>query len=85
MPTTTQRGYGREHQKLRAQWRPYVEAGEISCARCGLRIEAGQPWDLGHVDGDRLTYQGPEHRRCNRATSTHRVQRRRQRRASRDW
>jgi hypothetical protein len=28
---------------------------------CGERIAAGEPWDLGHVDGDRSRYAGPEH------------------------
>jgi hypothetical protein len=37
------------------------------CARCGLPIVPGTPWDLGHVDGSGKTmYQGPEHRKCNR-------------------
>ncbi len=48
-----------------------MAAGRATCARCGGRIEPGQPWDLGHVDGDRLRYSGPEHAACNRATSLH--------------
>jgi hypothetical protein len=51
-----------------------VAAGGVSCARCGRLIEPGEPWDLGHVDGDRSRYAGPEHRACNRATAGHRHQ-----------
>jgi hypothetical protein len=57
----------------------YVIGGIVDCARCHQRIEVGQEWDLGHVDGDRLRYAGPEHgysRDCsegeNRATARHR-------------
>jgi len=44
-------------------------------------IEPGTPWDLGHTDGTNYElYSGPEHRRCNRATETHK-----RRRWSRHW
>jgi hypothetical protein len=51
-------------------------AGALSVVeRCGELIEPGTPWDLGHVDGDRTRYAGPEHRYCNRATATHKAKR----------
>jgi hypothetical protein len=65
--TTTARGYGTRHQKLRAMWAPLVARGEVKCARCGRLIAPGTAWDLGHSD-DRLAYRGPEHaNKCNRA------------------
>lgn len=65
--TTTARGYGTTHQKLRAAWQARINAGEIiHCARCGTRITATTPWDLGHSE-DRTTYTGPECQPCNRA------------------
>lgn len=65
-----ERGYGREHKRLRAWWAPQVERGEVDCANpvClepTRRIMPGTPWDLGHTE-DRSTYRGPEHARCNR-------------------
>ncbi len=71
--TTTSRGYGRYHRALRDQLAPIVAAGLARCARCGERIEPGEPFDLGHDDVDRSRYTGPEHRACNRATSGVRV------------
>jgi len=64
--STTARGYGWAHQKLRNRWVPYVARGEVDCARCGQTIWPGEAWDLGHVDGDKSRYAGPEHRSCNR-------------------
>lgn len=64
--SSTQRGYGREHQEERASWAQDVAGGTVACARCGMRIGASEAWDLGHSD-DRTRWSGPEHRRCNRA------------------
>ena len=51
--TTTQRGYGGQHQKLRAQWKPVVDAGQaychaIVCLKADRWIPPGTPWHLGH-------------------------------------
>ena len=71
--TTTERGYGHRHQERRALWAPEVAKGSTRCARCRQLIRPSEPWDLGHADGDRSRYSGPEHRRCNRATSSRRA------------
>jgi hypothetical protein len=91
---TADRGYGGPHQKLRAQWKPLVDAGRVSChaAIClkpSRQIIPGTPWDLGHTP-DRSAWTGPEHQECNRADGN-RSQRRRQRQrrtvmtTSRNW
>ena len=93
--STTSRGYGRPHQKLRASWKPYVESGLVDChaMEClqeqdghGRRIAPGAPWDLGHTL-DRTNWTGPEHRRCNRHENAVRTNRKRgqQTRRSRIW
>lgn len=74
--TTTERGYGADHQTVRAQVAPMVEAGAATCWRCGDPIDPDGPWDLGHDDHDRSIYRGPEHPGCNRATSSRRRRRR---------
>jgi hypothetical protein len=67
--STASRGYGATHKRYRRAWAVAVEAGRVNCTRCGLRIEPGQPWDLGHSDENRRRYSGPEHAHCNRATA----------------
>lgn len=62
--STTARGYGTHHQRLRARWAPKVAAGLVNCARCGEQIQPGQPWHLDHTD-DRRGYYGPSHAACN--------------------
>jgi hypothetical protein len=65
------RGYGPEHDRLRRDWKPKVEAGQVDCHAevCLLpqrRIWLGMDWDLGHT-ADRTTWTGPEHTTCNRS------------------
>lgn len=74
---TAARGYGSRHQALRKEWAPLVDAGHVTCWRCGQPITPGQAWDLGHDDHDRSIYRGPEHRGPNRATAGRRPRRRR--------
>lgn len=64
--TTTQRGYGAEHQAERLRWSFHVLLGTVDCRRCELTIEPGQPWDLGHPDDECPKPRAPEHRKCNR-------------------
>lgn len=72
--SSTARGYGTEHRKLRETWLPYVKSGGLVCARpgCDRVIAPDEPWDLGHTSDRGATggpkYRGPEHRSCNRAT-----------------
>ena len=65
-----QRGYDAGHDRLRARWKPKVEAGLVDChaPTCLMdqrRIQPDADWDLGH-DDDRH-HRGPEHQRCNRS------------------
>jgi hypothetical protein len=67
--SSTARGYDQQHERLRQAWQPEVDAGSVICWRCNKPIEAGSAWHLGHDDHDRNLYRGPEHVRCNCATS----------------
>ena len=60
-----QRGYDAAHDAERQRWAPLVDAGQVSCARCGAPIPPGTAWDLDHTD-DRTGYLGPSHAGCNR-------------------
>ena len=59
----------RRPDESRPESRPrhMVDAGLVSCARCGWLIHPGEPWDLGHVDDDRPRYSGPRASPFNRA------------------
>lgn len=64
-PTTSQRGYGTEYQRIRAQWKTRVDAGTVRCWRCGKYLNPVVPWHLGHDDNDRRIIRGPECVPCN--------------------
>jgi hypothetical protein len=91
--TREARGYGAAHRTVRAQVARLVAAGGARCARCGLPIVPGTPWDLDHAAG-KNGYLGPSHRRCNRQagakigaaiTNAARTRDSRVRHVSRDW
>jgi hypothetical protein len=68
MQSTTKRGYGTKHQRLRRMWQRRLDSGEFSgCARCGLPIVRGMRWDPGHEDSDRSHYSGPGARALQQA------------------
>lgn len=67
--STTERGYGYGHRQLRAWWAPRVATGLIRCWRCQGSIGRDEQWHLGHVDGNRNVYKGPEHVLCNTRTN----------------
>lgn len=69
--TTTERGYGYQHQLAVKAYRAAFVPGQ-PCARCHFPLwpeVSGNPWrniQLGHLDGSGKTaYAGLEHRRCN--------------------
>ena len=69
-----QRYGGARHRLTRKMLEPFVAAGLARCARgaacrfsegeLGGFIQPGEPWDLGHPDGESAG--GPEHAVCNR-------------------
>lgn len=72
--SSTRRGYGSKHQRLRAEWQARIDAGKhVYCWRCKTkRITGTTPWHLGHDDHDRTKYMGPECIPCNTRTATRR-------------
>jgi hypothetical protein len=69
--TRQQRGYGADHDRLRAAWQRELDNGAIIyCWRpdCDRRIDP-TAWHLGHDDHDRTIYRGPECVPCNTATA----------------
>src|SRR3954453_9917742 len=74
---TTIRGYGREHQLLRARLAPFVATRTVICWRCGKLVASHHAWDLGHDDMDRTIIRGPEHAGCKRSAGARSPKRRR--------
>lgn len=86
-PSRQQRGYGREHEELRAALLAALVPGS-PCYRCGEPMwPDSQDIDLGHTE-DRSGYRGLEHARCNRAAGGRKAAANRARRTephSREW
>ena len=71
--TARERWSGRMVMQHRARWSPKVNAGEVTCWRCGLPIVPGTPWKLGHLKdralgGTAADGLHPEHGRCSDAS-----------------
>jgi len=64
--STSAKGNGWSHQKLRKRWAPQVAQGVVPCAICGRLIHPGEEWHLDHKP-DRTGYRGPAHAQCNMA------------------
>lgn len=67
--TSTERGYGTTHQRLRARYQRRMDAGEtFTCWRCEAKgtphLVDPRSWDLGHDGG---VHRGPECPAGNRA------------------
>ena len=65
--------YGAKHKALRAGWARKVAGGGGSLLAVWAADHSDEPFDLGHDDYNPFRWTGPEHRRCNRATSKKRV------------
>ena len=62
--TTTQRGYGHEHQQERASYVTRMQRGEtVRCWRCNVALTP-ETLHLDHTD-DRTSYRGPACDACN--------------------
>lgn len=63
------RGYDAAHEKLRSEYQRRMNSGEqFTCWRCGGVVDPSY-WTLGHCDGNRTRYHGPECPPCDYATS----------------
>ena len=71
--SSTARGYGTQHRKLRAQLAP--AAIGTTCHFCGQPILTGQKVALDHTE-DRTGYRGIVHLTCNAADGGRRTPRR---------
>jgi hypothetical protein len=72
MATTTERGYGWQHQRLRAALIATYHPSD-PCWRCGQPLgPIPELLHLGHVDGDKTRYAGLEHRWCSTAAGAKR-------------
>ncbi|GAB3988837.1 hypothetical protein GCM10028771_02430 [Nocardioides marmoraquaticus] len=67
------RGYDAHHDQVGRHYQQQLEGGRsYRCWRCGRPITGarrGVDWQLGHCDDDKTVHHGPEHPRCNQATS----------------
>lgn len=66
--STTGRGYGSQHQRIREQLLEQFTEGD-PCAICGRPMVGKRGLDLAHNE-DRSGYRGLSHASCNRATNT---------------
>ncbi len=71
--STTNKGYGGAHQRLRARWAPLVATGTVRCAIGGELLKPWTKWHLAHADrpdAHRLgLYSGPACARHNNGTN----------------
>ena len=81
---------GRRAQKIRAQFRPLIEACEVVCHFCGRMILPGQRWDVDHLEAHAnggaewdLANLRPAHASCNRREGQKLAMRNRPRRPKR--
>lgn len=70
--SSTQRGYGNEHQKERRRYKALMDQGEqFFCPECGKWVPPDRDWHLAH-DHRNGGYLGPAHPRCNMRESVYR-------------
>lgn len=86
MASTSGRGYGSDHQRIRKAL--LAEAYGQDCHHCGEPMLPGQALDLDHT-ADRTGYRGFAHASCNRSEGARRGNAKRRRskdlKTSRQW